>query len=63
MDSNMVNQRGKKPKQEEKPRATLWPFRNLSNYKQMHAERARSKGVYEKFVSAPTLTAARRILG
>lgn len=62
----MENQKKKqeaKKKEEPKVRATLSPFRNLNNYKQMHESRAKDKGKHAEFMSAPTLTAARRILG
>jgi len=38
------------------------PFRSLLNYKTMHGELARSKGVYEQFMDAKSLTVARKIL-
>lgn len=37
------------------------PFRSLANYKSMHAERARERGVLEAFLACKTLTAARRL--
>lgn len=42
-----------------KPKKKL---RSLENYKLQHAETAKRKGVYEMFMSAPTLTRARAIL-
>jgi hypothetical protein len=60
----MENQKKKQEaKKEPVVRATLSPFRNLANYKQMHAERAKDKGKYEEFMSAPNLTRARKVLG
>jgi len=38
------------------------PFRSLSNYKALHGQRAKQKGVYAEFIAAETLTRARRIL-
>jgi len=38
------------------------PFRSLKNYKEIHAKTAREKGVYVEFMSALTLTSARRLL-
>lgn len=60
----MENQNPKKPNKKEEPkvRATLSPFRNLANYKQMHSKRAESKGKLDAFMAAPTLTAARRLI-
>ena len=37
-------------------------FRSLSNYKQMHQETAKKKGVLTEFNNAKTLTQARIIL-
>lgn len=34
----------------------------LANYKKQHAERAREKNVYERFMEAPNLTRARKIV-
>lgn len=36
--------------------------RLLENYKDMHKQTAKDKGVYEEFMSAFTLTKARKIL-
>jgi len=38
------------------------PFRRLENYKAQHSKTAETKGIYEKFMSARTLTRARGIL-
>jgi hypothetical protein len=40
----------------------LYPFRNLSNYKSIHAKRAASLGVGTDLQAAPTLTAARKVM-
>lgn len=37
-------------------------FRSLDNYKTMHSETAKNKGVYEEFMKCKTLTKARKIL-
>lgn len=37
-------------------------FRNLENYKAMHKETAKKKGVEKEFKKAPTLTQARVVL-
>lgn len=37
-------------------------FRLLENYKKQHEETAKSKNVYDRFMSARTLTRARGIL-
>lgn len=60
----MENQKKKQEAKKEEPkvRATLSPFRNLANYKQMHESRAKQKGKHAEFMSAPTLTAARRLI-
>lgn len=39
-----------------------YPFRDLKNYKKMHEATARKKGVFDAFMAARTLTAARSIL-
>ena len=39
-----------------------WLGRSLTNYKEQHKGTAESKGVYKEFMSAKTLTIARRIL-
>lgn len=60
MDNSAANRKKKKEVSEARP--TLWPFKNLANYKSMHAERARSMGKYEEFMASPNLTRARRIV-
>ena len=40
----------------------LYPFRSLTNYKAMHRNRAKDKGVLEEFLAAPTLTRAKKIV-
>jgi len=45
-----------------KEKVVRYPFRNLKNYKSMHTETAREKGVLEAFLACKTLTAARRLL-
>jgi hypothetical protein len=37
-------------------------LRSLENYKEMHKQRARDKGVYDMFMQCSTLTMARKIL-
>lgn len=37
-------------------------LRSLENYKEMHKQRARDKGVYDIFMQCSTLTMARKIL-
>lgn len=39
-----------------------WLGRSLKNYKEIHTPTARSKGCLERFLAAPTLTQARKIL-
>lgn len=39
-----------------------WLGRSLSNYKDMHVELAKQKGVLRDFMEASTLTRARKIL-
>lgn len=34
----------------------------LANYKKLHGEKARKMGVYERFMEAPNLTRARKIV-
>lgn len=43
---------------------TTGPYfkRSLENYKTMHEKTAKDREVYERFMSASTLTAARKIL-
>jgi len=38
------------------------PFRSLTNYKALHERRAKEKGVYAEFMSATTLTQARKLV-
>jgi hypothetical protein len=45
-----------------KQKEVRYPFRDLNNYKSMHRETARAKGVLEAFMACKTLTAARRLL-
>jgi hypothetical protein len=40
----------------------LYPFRSLKNYKEVNKKTAESKGVLKSFLSAPTLTSAKKIL-
>ncbi len=39
-----------------------WLGRNLDNYKSIHAEMAKEKGIYEQLMACPTYTAAKRLL-
>lgn len=39
-----------------------YPFRSLTNYKEIHRGLAKKKGVSAEFESADTLTRARRLL-
>jgi len=39
-----------------------YPFCSLENYKKMHKVRAKKMKVLEQFMSAPTLTQARKIV-
>lgn len=39
-----------------------YPFRSLTNYKEMHQERAKDMGVLREFLAASTLTRARKIV-
>jgi hypothetical protein len=48
--------------QDGKERWVLSPFRSLTNYKALHKKRAQEKKVEAEFMSAQTLTQARRIL-
>lgn len=47
---------------EGKERWVLSPFRSLTNYKSLHQKLAKTKKVEAEFMSARTLTQARRIL-
>lgn len=37
-------------------------FRNLDNYKALHAAKAKEKGIHERFMAAKTITRARGIM-
>lgn len=55
-----MNKSVDKNKKEEK-KQTLYPFRNLENYKRMHVGAAEARGKRDAFLAASTLTAARRL--